>query len=213
MSSLLGHAAAGFTAYLCCTGARRPPSRWAAAPLVGLAIAPDLDYFAVWLVDYAANPRVSHSLLFAVAMVLIVHRTMPDAGTVRFRLVGLLAAGGSHAVLDFLVGAHPVPVFWPFDAGVTCPVGVLPSAGALAPGNVYLWRNLLIELGLLAPVFALLVALCRRHPVRLLLAWMLVVAPMWTMFVLWSLALPRQDANVDGPGSRRAPASREADAA
>lgn len=191
MSSLLGHAAAGFTAYLCCTGARRPPSRWAAAPFAGLAIAPDLDYVAVWLFDYAANPRLSHSLLFAVAMALIVHRTMPDAGVVRLRLAGLLVAGGSHVALDFLVGAHPVPVFWPFDAGVACPVGVLPSAGALALGNVYLWRNLLIELGVLAPVCALLVALCRRHPIRQLLARTLVIAPMWTMFVVWSLALAR----------------------
>ena len=154
-------------------------------------MAPDLDYLAVWWFGYAANPRISHSLVVALAAVAIVHRMTSDNRRARLPFVGLLAAGVAHALRDFLVGAHPVPLFWPFDAGVTSPVGVLPSAGALAFGNVYLWRNLLIELGVLLPVSALLVAVCRGCPAQRVLARALFVAPVWIVFVGWSVALSR----------------------
>ena len=107
------------------------------------------------------------------------------------RLRWLLLATMSHALLDFLVGAHPVPLFWPVNAGVTAPVGLLPSAGSLDPGNFYLWRNLLIELGVLGPTFALLVALVRRRSLRGLAAWALIIAPLWAVFVAWSVRLHR----------------------
>lgn len=191
MSSFLGHALAGFTAYRCCRYGKHPSPRWAAIPFIGVAMAPDLDYLAVWLFGYAANPRISHSLVVALAAVAIVHRMTTEKGWARLPFSGLLAAGVSHALLDFLVGAHPVPLFWPFDAGVTSPVGVLPSAGALAFGNVYLWRNLLIELGVLLPVSALLIALCRGCPARRVLKRALLVAPVWMVFVGWSVALSR----------------------
>lgn len=154
-------------------------------------MAPDLDYLAVWWFGYAANPRISHSLVVALAAVAIVHRMTEDKGRARLPFGLLLAAGVSHALLDFLVGAHPVPLFWPFDEGVISPVGVLPSAGALAFGNVYLWRNLLIELGVLLPVSALLIAVCGSYRTRHLLAWALFVAPVWMVFLGWSVALNR----------------------
>ena len=191
MSSFLGHALAGFTAYRCCHGGKHPPPRWAAIPFIGVAMAPDLDYLAVWLFGYAANPRISHSLVVALAMAAIVQRMTSRKGRAPLPFGGLLVAGVSHALLDFLVGAHAVPLFWPFDVGVTSPVGVLPSAGALALGNIYLWRNLLIELGVLLPVCALLVAVCRDGPARCTLVWTLFVAPLWVVFLSWSVALSR----------------------
>jgi membrane-bound metal-dependent hydrolase YbcI (DUF457 family) len=158
---------------------------------MALAIAPDVDYLAVWLFDYAANPRFTHSVSFALALVTIVHRMKSRGATANFSFRWLLFAGVSHAFLDLLVGAHPVPLFWPVDGGISLPVGVLPSAGSFAPGNVYLWRNLFIELGVLAPAFALLVAVSRRRPVRRLVHWVLLIAPVWAVFVMWSMALSR----------------------
>jgi len=191
MSSIAGHAAAGLTAYLCCNRWRNTQSRGTAALFVALAIAPDVDYLAVWLFEYTANPRFTHSLSFALALVLIIHRVRSRCVTASVKFRWLLFAGTSHAFLDLLVGAHPVPLFWPIGEGVTMPIGVLPSAGSLAPGNFYLWRNLLIELGVLSPAFALLVAVSRRPPARRPVFWMLVIAPVWALFVVWSVALSR----------------------
>ncbi|WP_312237925.1 metal-dependent hydrolase [Stenotrophomonas sp.] len=189
MSSLVGHACAGLTAYLCWNARARAPSRWAMAPFVFVAVCPDLDYLAVWLLGYGASPRVTHSLLFALIMAVAVNR-VAKAGGVPLAVPWLLAASGSHPLLDLLVGAHPVPLFWPLQAGASLP-GVLPSAGALKPGNVYLWRNLLIELGVLLPVFTALVALARGTPMRRWRTWAVCVAPVWVAFVAWSISLPR----------------------
>lgn len=191
MSSIAAHASAGLTAYLCCNQWQSVQSRWAAIPYIALAVAPDLDYIAVWLFNYAADPRLTHSLLFALIAALTVKLTVSKCVTANLQFGWLLAAAMSHALLDFLVGAHPVPLFWPFDEGVTSPVGVLPSAGSLALGNFYLWRNLLIELGLLGPVFVLLVAVLRRREFRELAAWASLVFPIWIALLAWSIALDR----------------------
>jgi hypothetical protein len=177
--------------YLCCNAQQRGSSRWAAVPFVALAVGPDLDYFAVWFFDYAADPRFSHSLLLAVAAALFVKLTLSRFVTANLKLRWLLAAGMSHPLLDLLVGAHTVPLFWPLDGGVSTPAGVLPSAGSLAFDNFYLWRNLLIELGVLGPVFALLVAVSARLGFRELAGWTLLVLPAWAAFLTWSIALGR----------------------
>ena len=177
--------------YLCCNTQQRGSSRWAAVSFVALAVVPDLDYFAVWFFDYAAGPRVSHSLLFAIAAAFFVKLNMSRLPVANLKLSWLLAAGTSHPLLDLLVGAHPVPLFWPIHGGVTNPVGVLPSAGSLAFDNFYLWRNLLIEMGILGPAFALLVAASGRRRFRELAGWTLLVLPAWAAFLTWSIALAR----------------------
>jgi inner membrane protein len=177
--------------YLCCNAKQRGSSRWAAVPFVALAVGPDLDHFAVWFFDYAADPRFSHSLLLAVAAALFVKLTLAGSVTANLKLRWLLAAGMSHPLLDLLVGAHPVPLFWPLDGGVSIPAGVLPSAGSLAFDNFYLWRNLLIEVGVLGPVFAFLVAASGRLRFRGLAGWTLFVLPTWAAFLTWSIALGR----------------------
>ena len=70
-------------------------------------------------------------------------------------------------------------------------MGVLPSAGSLAFGNFYLWRNLLIEVGVLGPVFALLVAASGRRRFRELLSWTLLILPIWAVLLTTSIALER----------------------
>jgi len=177
--------------YLCCNSQQRGSSRWAAVPFVALAVGPDLDYFAVWFFDYAAAPRFSHSLLVAVGATLLVKLTLSRFVTVNLKLRWLLAAGMSHPLLDLLVGAHAVPLFWPLDGGVSIPAGVLPSAGSLAFDNFYLWRNLLIELGVLGPVFALLIAASGRRRFRELACWTLLILPIWAAFLTRSIALER----------------------
>lgn len=177
--------------YLCCNAQQRGSSRWAAVPFVALGVGPDLDYFAVWFFDYAADPRVSHSLLFAIAAAFFVKLTMSRFPAANLKLSWLLAAGMSHPLLDFLVGAHPVPLFWPIHGGAANPVGVLPSAGSLAFDNFYLWRNLLIEMGILGPVFALRVAASSRRRFRELPRRTLLILPAWAAFLTWSIALAR----------------------
>jgi hypothetical protein len=177
--------------YLCCNAQQRGSSRWAAVPFVALGVGPDLDYFAVWFFDYAAEPRFSHSLLLAAGAALLVKPTLSRFVTANLKLSWLLAAGTSHPLLDLLVGAHPVPLFWPLHGGVTNPVGVLPSAGSLAFDNFYLWRNLLIEMCVLGPAFALLVAASGRRRFRELAGWTLLVLPAWAAFLTWSIALAR----------------------
>jgi len=193
MSSFAGHAIAGVTAYLCSTGrARAPsPSRWAVVPFVFVAVCPDLDYLGVWLLGYGTHPRITHSLLFALVAAVAVQCVAKAAGNTQpLRWRWLLLASVSHPLLDLLVGAHPVPLFWPLQDGVAVR-GVLPSAGALRVGNAYLWRNLLIELGVLLPVFAALVALARGHAWGRWRAWTWCIAPLWAAFVIWSIRLPR----------------------
>ncbi|WP_447591458.1 metal-dependent hydrolase [Stenotrophomonas rhizophila] len=189
MSSLAGHALAGFTAYLCSIGNTGARPRWAAAPFVFLAACPDLDYLAVWLLGYGAQPRATHSLLFAVVAAVVVHRVAKTVGS-GLRLRWLLLASLSHPLLDLLVGAHPMPLFWPVQPGISVR-GVLPSAGAPSLGNLYLWRNLLIELGVLLPVYAALVAMARGWAWRRWRLWALCSAPIWAAFVAWSVSLSR----------------------
>jgi hypothetical protein len=109
----------------------------------------------------------------------------------RLPLLWLFLASASHPVLDLLVGAHPVPLLWPFGAEVAATVGVLPSAGALALDNYFLWRNLLIEMGVLLPVFALCAAVCRRTSIKRIAVWTACIAPAWAGFLFWSLRLAR----------------------
>lgn len=70
-------------------------------------------------------------------------------------------------------------------------LGLLPSAGRLSLDNYYLWRNLLIELGILVPLFGLLVALARGTAPRLLARSAAFVIPLWLAMLAWSVSLQR----------------------
>jgi membrane-bound metal-dependent hydrolase YbcI (DUF457 family) len=191
MSSVLAHAAAGITAYLCSNTWADRRSRWALTPFVFLAICPDLDYVAVWWFDYVPHPRFTHSLPFALIAAVAVHAATRGSRTARFPAIWLIAAAASHGMLDVLVGAHAVPLLWPLPAEIQMPVGVLPSAGALKVGNYYLWRNLVIELGLMLSVYTAMVLLCRGAVRRWHRVMALTLSPAWIGLLVWSVSLSR----------------------
>ncbi len=191
MSSIAGHTASGIAVFLACSPRHTPLPRWSVLPFVVLAVCPDVDYFAIWLSGYAANPRITHSLLFSLVATLLVWGLLNRTTSLRLSAPALLAASVSHPVLDLLVGAHPVPLLWPWDVTVSAPIGLLPSAGALSLGNFYLWRNLVIELGVLLPVLALIVGLRRRVPACHMRAWTLRLILPWAVLAAWSVSLAR----------------------
>jgi len=194
MSSIIGHVATGAAVYLACNRLENKRSWWLFAVFVFVTICPDFDYLAIWLLGYSANPRISHSILFAVVMSLIVWwgtRHLVKRTSATAPLVALLFAALSHPFLDLLVGAHPVPLLWPFPNQNVSTLGILPSAGRLAIGNYYLWRNLLIESVVLLPALALLVALARKVSIRIIVQRTLFIVPIWLIFLVWSLGLRR----------------------
>jgi inner membrane protein len=194
MSSILGHALAGATVFLVTHRVVDRRGLRALPVFVLLAIAPDFDYFAIWLWGFATKPRVTHTILFCVLTALVVWRFTRrlQNGGARLPFIALLAASLSHLVLDFWVGAHPIALMWPFvDGGFEAPFGVLPSAARLRHGNFYLWRNTLIELALLLPLAALIVAMAREVPRRELTKRAMWVAPIWLSALVWSMNLSR----------------------
>lgn len=174
----------------------RPPFRpsQGAVACVVLAVLPDIDYPAWWLLRLQIEPRLTHSLLCCAAAAVLVWLLARSgfAGLATTRLPTLMLAAGSHLLLDFSVGVHAMPLLWPMMPDVfVSPAGILPSAGKLTLDNVYLWRNLLIEMGVLLPLLALLMALGRRQHqcIRSPLAWLLL--PPWLLFLGWSVSLQR----------------------
>ncbi len=65
-----------------------------------------------------------------------------------------LLAGLSHVLLDLLVGVTQLPLLWPLSQrAFKLPFGVLPSAGSMRLDNYYFFHNLVIELGVLVPLY------------------------------------------------------------
>ena len=199
MSSFLGHGLAAYSLFSL-DRRERPSTLWRAvwlAWLVVLAFAPDIDYLVPALASPAhRGSRITHSIalsmalpLFSVGVLYFVKRLKN-----RRKLLSVCAvlAGLSHLVLDFLVGVTPLPLLWPLDsAAFASPVGVLPSAGRIQLSNYYLYRNALIELGVLAPVYyaareLYLGGVSTRNRARVLI--LMVVAG---CFVAWSVSLSR----------------------
>jgi inner membrane protein len=155
MSSFVAHALVGASPGLL---GRLPWPQTCA--LVALAWLPDVDY--LWVALGGARPaaRVTHSLGFALgawalALALLAAAPASWVSPPQKRLLRWASLGAplSHLVMDALVGgAHGDPLLWPLSARpLSAPWGLLPAAGALRLDNVYLWRNLLIELGIFVP--------------------------------------------------------------
>lgn len=194
MSSFVGHALAG--AVIHCSGGRSsgPPARWSLPLLVVLAVAPDLDYLLLWLWGLDCDPRISHSLICCLLMSVVAWLScLPLCTRGGMRPPGLLAmslATCSHLLLDLAVGVHGLPILWPLPlAEMSFPLALLPSAGQLRLNNFYLWRNLLIEMGVLLPVYALCLALARSAPWRLIARTAAWLTPLWVFFVTWSIRI------------------------
>lgn len=195
MSSIVGHGLAGVAVYLACNRAGDRRTLWALPAFVFLAVCPDLDYFAIWWWHAQPALRPTHTLSFAIAASLFMWGLTAPLRTRSLAKVpfpALLLASVSHPLLDLLVGAHGLPLLWPLtDRQVALPFGLLPSAGRLTFGNYYLWRNLFIELGILVPLFGVLVAIARGTAPRALMRSAVFVFPLWLAVLAWSVSLQR----------------------
>jgi membrane-bound metal-dependent hydrolase YbcI (DUF457 family) len=199
MSSFLGHSLAAYSLF---SLDRRnlPSTLWRAVWLgwlVVLASAPDIDYLVPALAAPAhQGRRITHSIALSMALPLlsvgVLYFLKGLKSRRRWLSVCAVLAGLSHLLLDFLVGVTSLPLFWPLDAtAFASPVGILPSAGRIQLSNYYLYRNLLIEIGVLAPLCYVarglyLGELHTRDRAKVLI--LLLVAG---CFVAWSVSLSR----------------------
>ncbi|HVF42026.1 MAG TPA: metal-dependent hydrolase [Pyrinomonadaceae bacterium] len=200
MSSFLGHSLAAYTLFSL-ERWKRPFSRGRAVWLgwlVALASAPDIDY----LVPALASPahegrRVTHSIAFSLLLPLssvVALYFVKGLESRRRRLLSVCAvlAGLSHLLLDCLVGVTPLPLLWPLDSATySSPVGVLPSAGRIQLSNYYLYRNVLIEAGVLAPLCYVARGLYLGAGVGRNRARTLILLLVAGCFVAWSVSLSR----------------------
>ncbi len=198
MSSFVGHSIAAVTIYASDKGAVRSRSEIAwALWLVVVAAAPEVDYAIRTLRVGTDDVRLTHSLVGALllpALTLAATVLIGWRGSVlKTRSVQVIAAGLSHLVFDLLVGVHPLPFFWPLALTTyNLPFGILPSAPFLSLSNFYLYRNVLIEVGVLAPL-GLDIYWIRQNGARdhMLRARLVVLASISVLFMLWALDLER----------------------
>jgi hypothetical protein len=196
MSTPLAHVAAGTAVYFSYGRLRSPHTAWALPCCMLLAVLPDFDYLTIWFLGIRQEPRVSHSLLFCVlsgmlAWLLTRHR---GADTRSARPIGIgafILAPLSHLLLDFAVGAHTLPVFWPWPNGeIMSPLPLLPSVvHAHSLMNFALWRNSLLESLVLIPMLLFMVARAREVPVWHIARKGRFVLPLWCAALACSLSL------------------------
>ncbi|HEY0098153.1 MAG TPA: metal-dependent hydrolase [Pyrinomonadaceae bacterium] len=199
MSSFLGHGLAAYSLFS--LDRRKWPSTRRRAMWLGwlvvLASAPDIDYLVPALGSPAhQGSRITHSVAFSLIL------PLSSVGVLYFvqglksqrRLLSICAvlAGLSHLVLDFLVGVTPLPLLWPLGSTpFVSPVGILPSAGRIQLSNYYLYRNVLIEVGVLAPLFYVARELYLGERGARNRARMLILLLVAGCFVMWSVSLSR----------------------
>jgi len=199
MSSFLGHSLA---AYSIASVKRQNPASLAgrlswAVWLIALASAPDIDYLIPALSSSAHNGlRITHSIAFSLALPLCTGGALYMAGSPERQRMTLsicaALAGLSHLVLDFLVGVTPLPLLWPLSAAAfVSPIGVLPSAGRIQILNYYLYRNLLIEVGVLAPILYVAREIYRREFSVENWTRIIVLLLIAGSFIAWSIGLSR----------------------
>ncbi len=198
MSSFVGHALAPVILYAATEPGRIPRRALWPMAMVAMAWAPDADYLLRSLILPGDPPiRVTHSVIGSLVLPTIVIAVLAARGLrgrmLRLRGMQAGAAGLSHVLLDLLVGVTPAALLWPFSrVTVRLPGGVLPSAGRLSLGNPYLYRNLLIEIGVLLPILGIVILLRGESTSRA--RRLIAVGGLCAMsicFMLLSAALPR----------------------
>ena len=158
MSSPVGHTLAALSIYYT---TEKPGQKfswkklvWPGWMIVAASI-PDVDYLihAINCPTFRITHSIAAALILPLGTIAILILCRYDSQLLRKRTVQILSAGLSHIFLDVLVGVTPLPLLWP-SAHQTfkLPFGVLPSAGWLSLKNYYLYRNLVIEIGVLMPV-------------------------------------------------------------
>lgn len=199
MSSFLGHSLAAYSLASATQYGRGAASQrfiWAGW-LIVLASAPDIDYLIPALNSRAHQGlRITHSVAFSLALPVCTAAVLrlTSVGGRKLKSLSVCAglAGLSHLILDFLVGVTPLPLFWPLSAAAfAAPVGILPSAGRVQLSNYYFYRNLVIEMGVLAPTLYVARGLYRGAIGAQDRARIIVLLMIAGCFIVWSLGLNR----------------------
>jgi hypothetical protein len=127
--------------------------------LIIVASAPDVDHIipALHLTYQYQDVRISHSIVLSLVLpigTILLLTLLGCKGRSRIiRSQQVILAGLSHLVLDLLTGVNKLPLLWPFSRETfKLPFGLLPSAGQVNLFNYFLYRNLLIEIGVIAPL-------------------------------------------------------------
>lgn len=160
MSSILGHALISSAIFARKHEIKSGGAAFMCIFFIGLGVSPDMDYLVYWVFGYEIEPRITHSILFCFAIGLIA--SCAKSFLLKNTFISIphelfYMASFSHLILDLLVGVHAMPLFWPINSHlIKLPFGVLPSAGHIDIKNIYLWRNILIELVILVPVSMLI---------------------------------------------------------
>lgn len=195
MSSFIGHSLIAITVFKYADKGndRRSKIIWLSW-LVICALFPDVDYLFIKLQSTHNNGiRITHSIAFSLLLpvITIIFLFLTKNKEIKVKSIQVILAGISHLVLDMLVGVTPDPLLFPLsDTAVKLPAGILPSAGAISLFNYYFYRNLLIEVGILAPICYLLFKAANSTSGlnRLKMAALLII---FLSCVFWSLSLNR----------------------
>ena len=126
---------------------------------MAIASIPDIDYLIpIFKVQYLDQSlRITHSfvgVLLVPAMTMLMMWLSGNRGEdFKIKSYQLIIVGLSHLFLDTLTGVYPKPWLYPFSLETfKLPFGILPSAGRIDLNNYLLYRNLIIELGVLVPL-------------------------------------------------------------
>ncbi|MDG9671654.1 metal-dependent hydrolase [Hahella sp. CR1] len=162
MSSIFGHALIGAAIGDNAKAESKSERLFLSFFFMGLVVCPDLDYLLTWCFGINIAPRYTHSIGASLAIACIGLGLKKYVFVRRLRNANPLlicAASMAHVLMDYCVGVHKNPIFWPLTESVYAfEYGFLPSAGKLDFLNFYFWRNLLIEMGILVPVAAFISA-------------------------------------------------------
>ena len=190
MSSLISHAVVGFASSKYKKGAKN--FLWILW-LVFAAIAPDADYILEWFFGIRFQIRYTHSIgfCFAFSILTIIALRLAKVQHLRIYFAQIFLASYSHLFLDLLVGVYKSPWLWPLSSNTySLPFGILPSAGKITLFNKYMYRNLLIEMGIILPILFVTDAF-KVGNVKRNLATAMCCLCIWIPFVFWGLSLKR----------------------
>lgn len=204
MSSFIGHSLPAISLYFSARPLRQPlvyrsNYRWLwLIWLVLVAWNPDIDHFVPSLHASAHQGlRITHSifasLILPCSTILVLRLLKLRGRELGFLAAQLVFAALSHLALDVLTGAMRLPLLYPFSLSTfKLPFGLLPSAGKINLENYYFYRNLLIEMGILLPLFSsihLITHRFRGKPKRTVIVALLLTCSLG--FMVWASMLSR----------------------
>ncbi|MCP4536655.1 MAG: metal-dependent hydrolase [Chloroflexi bacterium] len=200
MSSIVGHALTGAGIFAISKKTKKitvSSAIWGLW-LIFIAIAPDLDYVIPALNrNLYDDLRITHSITGSLVLPILTIIFLSIAGYRQSQLLGkstqVCIAGLSHIILDLLVGVIANPLLWPFTKQTfKLPFGLLPSAPGYYLTNYYMYRNLLIEIGIFVPLYTSIYLIRRTSFAKYQQAGM--IALLWCCsagFMYWAYGLAR----------------------